>query len=133
MRANRLFHVSEDPAIGVFSPRPVPSLDAGVEGDAVWAIDEEHLPNYLLPRDCSLYLYELPVDGFELADRNAGYFISRTSVLPASCSKIENSIAELQRRNIEVRILPNLWDLRDQVVDSTLEYSIIRFRNAKPR
>jgi len=48
----RLFHVSEDPGIARFEPRPSPSTDAGVIGVAVWALTEAHLPNYLLPRDC---------------------------------------------------------------------------------
>ena len=48
----RLFHVSEDPTIARFEPRPVASPDSGVTGDAVWAVAESHLPNYLLPRDC---------------------------------------------------------------------------------
>lgn len=48
----RLYHVSEELKIQEFMPRHVPSLDAGVSGDAVWAIDEDHLPNYLVPRDC---------------------------------------------------------------------------------
>ena len=52
MTALRLFHVSEESRIKVFNPRPVPSPDAGVAGEAVWAVDEVHLPNYLLPRDC---------------------------------------------------------------------------------
>lgn len=50
--APRLFHVSEDAGIARFDPRPVPSPDSGVEGDAVWAVAEGYLPNYLLPRDC---------------------------------------------------------------------------------
>ena len=48
----RLFHVSDDPAIARFDPRPSPSTDAGVIGTAVWALAEPFLPNYLLPRDC---------------------------------------------------------------------------------
>jgi len=44
-----LFHVSEETSLELFEPRPDPS---GRLGDVVWAIDEEHLPNYLLPRDC---------------------------------------------------------------------------------
>jgi hypothetical protein len=48
----RLFHVSEKPAIAIFNPRLVPSPDTGVTGEVVWAVDEDHLPNYLLPRDC---------------------------------------------------------------------------------
>src|ERR1051326_2416922 len=48
----RLFHVSEKPGITIFNPRTVPSPDTGVTGEVVWAVDEDHLPNYLLPRDC---------------------------------------------------------------------------------
>jgi hypothetical protein len=49
--ASVLFHVSEDPAIEVFHPRPAPAT-APDAGPIVWAIDEAKLPNYLLPRDC---------------------------------------------------------------------------------
>ena len=46
----RLFHTSEEPELTVFDPRPAPS---GPDiGSIVWAIDESHLVNYLLPRDC---------------------------------------------------------------------------------
>ena len=49
----RLFHVSEEPGIAVFHPRPSPSpQDSGVTGDCVWAIDEAHLVNFMTPRDC---------------------------------------------------------------------------------
>ncbi len=43
----RLFHVSETAHIAHFEPR---QADDGRM--VVWAIDEAHLPNYLLPRDC---------------------------------------------------------------------------------
>jgi hypothetical protein len=43
----RIFHVSETPNIARFEPRP--TEDGRL---AVWAIDETHLPNYLLPREC---------------------------------------------------------------------------------
>ena len=48
----RLFHVSEDATIDVFRPRPLPQPVEGAPDFAVWAIDEDHLANYLLPRDC---------------------------------------------------------------------------------
>ena len=48
-RPDALFHVSEEGGLELFEPRPDPG---GGLGDVVWAIDEEHLPNYLLPRDC---------------------------------------------------------------------------------
>lgn len=44
----RLFHVSDDPAITLFEPRPSPYATMPV----VWAVDADHLANYLLPRDC---------------------------------------------------------------------------------
>jgi hypothetical protein len=46
-RMTPLFHVSETPDIARFDPRPD---DRG--NLVVWAIDLDHLPNYLLPRDC---------------------------------------------------------------------------------
>jgi hypothetical protein len=56
--AMRLFHFSNDPAIPVFEPRPVrvpaprpPALE-WLNGPLVWAIDEEHEPMYLFPREC---------------------------------------------------------------------------------
>jgi hypothetical protein len=56
--APRLFHFSEDPAIEVFSPRPVrtPSERAPgrdwLNGPLVWAIEEAWQAMYLFPRDC---------------------------------------------------------------------------------
>lgn len=43
----RLFHVSEEPGITEFVPRPSPG-----GAPVVWAICEARLHNYLLPRDC---------------------------------------------------------------------------------
>jgi len=48
-----LFHVSEEPGIERFEPRPSPYAD----GPVVWAIDAERLRNYLLPRDCPRVTY----------------------------------------------------------------------------
>ena len=52
--AATLFHVSEDGAIAQFDPRPLPKGAVGLGPDerVVWAVDAEHLHNYLLPRDC---------------------------------------------------------------------------------
>ena len=45
-----LWHVSEDPRIGVF--RPHRAATAVEEKALVWAIDTRHLPLYWFPRDC---------------------------------------------------------------------------------
>jgi hypothetical protein len=34
---------------------------------------------------------------------------------------------------VDFRVVPNLWPLRDAVAASTLQFSIIRMRNALPR
>ena len=141
-------------------------------GEAVWAIDEDHLPNYLVPRDCprvtfrvvpqtserdvagffdntnarrmivleqawlerfnhaTLYVYEMPVAPFEPADASAGYYVSRHAVIPLGVREIRESAAEIMRGGYEIRYVPDLWPIRDRVARSTLNYSIIRMRNA---
>ena len=170
-----LFHVSEEKGIERFIPRPPPSSDAGVAGDAVWAIDEAHLPNYLLPRDCPrvtygvgartapgelarffgasrakrvvaieeawrtriaqcrLYLYRLPDETFDVADADAGYYISRCAVTPLSMRTVDDPLGLMIKLDAEYRFLDDLWSLRNDVVASSLEFSIIRWRNARPR
>ena len=48
----RLFHVSERPGIARFEPRLPPTANAAVRTPVVWVVDEAHLPNYLVPREC---------------------------------------------------------------------------------
>lgn len=48
----RLFHASEQPDIAVFEPRPPPAPGAVIRSPVVRAVDESHLANYLVPRDC---------------------------------------------------------------------------------
>lgn len=49
----RLFHVSEEPGIARFEPRP----NYRVAGEMVWAVDEPHLVNFLVPRRCPRITY----------------------------------------------------------------------------
>ena len=67
MPAPRLFHFSDDPAIAVFTPRPVRvPAERGpgrewLNGPLVWAIDEPRQPMYLFPRDCPrILLWQTP-------------------------------------------------------------------------
>jgi Family of unknown function (DUF6886) len=164
-----LFHISEEAGIGRFDPRP----SEYTADPVVWAIDDERLRNYLLPRDCPrityyaslqttaadkerllgsasavvaieegwlervrrcrLYCHHLPPAIFECIDECAGYFVSRTPVMAERVEIIDDPVAELRRRHVEIRVIPNLWPLRDAVVASSLQFSIIRMRNALPR
>ena len=84
-------------------------------------------------RSCRLYSYRLAPDTFECIDECAGYFVSGVAVAPACVEVISDPVNELRRRGVELRVLPNLWPLRDAVVASGLPFSIIRMRNALPR
>src|SRR5688572_24942286 len=46
----KLYHVSEEPGTEVSEPRPSPQAYANIKSDVVFAITEEMLHNYLLPR-----------------------------------------------------------------------------------
>lgn len=168
----RLFHVSEEPDIARFEPRPSPSTNTTL-GTCVWSICEAHLPNYLLPRDCPrvcfrrgpqtteadaerflggahhvvafpatwldavrrvrLALYEMPPQTFFEADAEAGYWISRETVEPVRVTMIDDALGALAATGAEVRVMQDVWPLRDAVVGSSLRFSIIRYRNADPR
>jgi hypothetical protein len=84
-------------------------------------------------RSARLYCYQLPLDTFECSDACAGYFVNRAPVTPIDVRVIDDCLGELLARGVEVRLLPNLWPLHDVVVVSTLQFSIIRMRNALPR
>ena len=166
---NMLAHLSEKSGIDRFEPRLPDSGGSPV----VWAIDDEHLHNYLLPRDCprvtfyaredssftdierflgssravvavesnwlerigsaKLYRYRLPADAFKCIDAGAGYYTSTQAVKPLAVETFNDLLAELLKREVEVRFTPNLWHLHDAVAASTLQFSMIRMRNAAPR
>lgn len=54
---NKLFHISEEPDIKIFHPRPSPQFYESIKGDVVFAISDKLLHNYLLPRDCPRVTY----------------------------------------------------------------------------
>ncbi|MEE8353516.1 MAG: hypothetical protein V3S10_03585 [Dehalococcoidales bacterium] len=169
----RLYHVSDRPGIVRFEPRLSASAATRHHGSVVWAVDEAHLHNYLLPRDCPrvtfhatsqsrpgdverlvgsdggyvvaieaarlpevrrqrLHLYEFPPDGFTTLDASAGYYVSHRAVKPLSETVIDDLPAALRQRDVDLRVMPSLWELREAVIASTLQFSIIRMRNALP-
>ena len=170
----RLYHVSDQSGIQLFEPRPAPYPGVGVTEDVVWAVDEDHLRNYLLPRDCPrvtfyaseqsdpsdietligpggvgcvvaieshwlpriqnecLYRYEFDPSGFAVLDEGAGYYVSRRPVAPLSETKIDDILGVLLEHDVELRIMASLWELREAVINSTLQFSIIRMKNARP-
>ena len=172
----KLYHVSQEPDIREFIPRPAPAHFTRITAPVVFAITDTMLHNYLMPRDCprvtyypsamtthddyrkffgetdaprsrilleerwrpalqetTLYLYEFSAESFELLDDTAGCYISNTSHIPQSVTVIEDCLSELARRKVDLQFVENLWEIADAVAQSSLNYSIIRMRNALPR
>jgi uncharacterized protein DUF6886 len=84
-------------------------------------------------RSTRLYCYQMPSDTFACVDECAGYYVSRVAVTPSGVEIVDDSLAALLARGVDVRILSSLWPPRDAVVASSLRFSMIRMRNALPR
>jgi hypothetical protein len=83
-------------------------------------------------RATRLFIYHLPAATFTLRDEPAGYFVSPEAVEPLQVEPAGDLLARLVAAGVELRITPSLWPLRHAVVQSTLDFSIIRMRNAQP-
>jgi hypothetical protein len=79
-----------------------------------------------------LYIYEFDVKNFYFDDC-AGFYVSDQTEIPISVTEYKNIYDELFKRNIEVRILNNLWELGEAVKKSTLKWSLCRMKYAKPK
>ncbi|MCL1951623.1 MAG: hypothetical protein FWF60_02225 [Oscillospiraceae bacterium] len=84
-------------------------------------------------RETTLYIYEFDPANFYLQDACAGYYVSERIEVPVGKTRIDDLFGEMFKRGIEVRLLNNLWLLRDAVVNSTLRFSICDMANAQPR
>jgi hypothetical protein len=84
-------------------------------------------------RKCRLYAYEFDSAGFRSRVVEAGYWVSQESVSPLSVYPAGDLVSRHAESGIELRTVPNLWPMIDAIVDSGLEFSIIRKANARPR
>jgi hypothetical protein len=75
----------------------------------------------------------MPPATFVVHNAGAGYYVSRESVTPLARVDLDDLVAEHATAGIELQVLNNLWPLWDRVIASSLEFSGIRLRNARPR
>jgi len=78
-------------------------------------------------RSTKLYAYRLPAETFEPWDK---FFVSRETVLPLEVVELGDLLARHAAARNELRIAPTLYPLWDKVVETTLDFSGIRLRNA---
>jgi hypothetical protein len=79
----------------------------------------------------TLFCYHFPDEPFACFDEGAGYYVSPITVVPTAVTRIENLPEKLFAYNIELRITPSLFPLREKLISSTLHFSMIRMRNAR--
>lgn len=84
-------------------------------------------------KNTTLYLYEFDITDFELQDDIAGYYVSKMPQVPIEKYQVADLFSELLNRNVEIRIVDNLWIIADKVKESSLNWSLCRMNNAKPR
>ncbi len=81
-------------------------------------------------RAARVYAYRLPAESFEPWDK---FFVSRQSVTPLEVVELGDLLARHAHAGVELRIAPALYPLWDKVVESSLDFSGIRLRNAVRR
>lgn len=137
--------VTEDRIVNFLTPRDCPRVtyyarpestqnDIGLymkpNFSSVVAIEEGWLQRM---QDTALYVYRFSSSNFYLQDEIAGYYVSEKPEIPLGVEIITDLPGELARRNCELCVLPSLWPLWGQIVNSSLGYSMCRMRNAKPK
>ena len=83
-------------------------------------------------RAVGLYAYRFPDEPFAPHPGVGGYWIAREPVEPLEVVPLASPLDLHAEAGIELRLLPNLWPLWNDVVASTLEYSGMRLRYARP-
>lgn len=84
-------------------------------------------------RNTTLCLYEFDPSGFSLQDEVAGYYVATSTQVPVAKHRVDDLFAALFARNVELRVVDDLWELADRVIASSLNFSLCRMANAKPR
>lgn len=80
---------------------------------------------------CRLYAYRLPAGTFR-PHEVGGYWVSDQPVEAIEQVVIDDLLGRHARARIELRIAPSIWPFWRRVVNSTVEFSGSRLRNAAP-
>ncbi len=78
-------------------------------------------------RSARVYAYRLPPETFEPWDK---FYVSRETVVPLELVELGDLLARHAEAGNELRIAPSLYPLWNKVIETTLDFSGIRLRNA---
>jgi hypothetical protein len=141
----QVLHFSEDPSIARFEPHVAPT--STLRDPLVWAVDAARSPGYWFPRACPRAMAWASSSGRAAAsactpssrftpigEPEPHALVCAEPVEPLGSPEPVGSLLRLHdEAGIQLRVLPGLWPFWDAVVASTLGYSGIRLRNARPR
>jgi hypothetical protein len=99
----------------------------GVHARMIIAIESAWLDRI---RATTLYRYTMPPETFKLGDDSAGHWVSRAMITPISVEPIDDLLGAIGKENVELRTTGSLVALWKSVIQSTLEFSGTRLRNA---
>ena len=92
----------------------------------VHAIEEVWLDRV---QSCELWAYRFAVDGFEPWPDADGYWVSGHEQTALDVAPVGDLLERHRERGIELRVLPDLRQLRDEVVASGYRFSMCRMAN----
>ena len=104
---------------------------AGFLGDRSRRVHAVEPPWEARMRTAEVYAYRLPDDGFEPYEQAGGYWVARATVEPVEVRPLGNLVELHEAAGIELRVVPRLLELWNEVIASTLEFSGIRLANAR--
>jgi hypothetical protein len=79
---------------------------------------------------CRIYAYRLPAEAFSPHDEVGGYWVADEPVAAVERVMVDHLLARHATAGIELRVSPSIWPFWRRVVDSTVEFSGCRLRNA---
>ena len=80
-------------------------------------------------RDVTLYAYRMPPGPFDVVE-DGRFYIASTPVDAIERVEVGDMLARHAAAGVELRIAPTLYPLWDKVIETTLDFSGIRLRNA---
>lgn len=83
-------------------------------------------------RTCQLWEYRFAPAAFEPSPIADGYWVSTSAHAPLSIEPVGDLLERHRERGIDLRVLPDLHDLRDAVVESGYRFSMCRLANLNP-